>query len=205
MFTSHRTHSLCARRALALTLALGASLGACAANEDEILATDGESAELGVAQQALVEEGWTRYTTDGSPPIECSGNGLMNGFGSVGKYSDDIHIRCSASPNPRMVRGESTWSKYFSEEGFNSQFCRPGWFITGIACTGDYCDNISIRCTHMVSEPYASPPQCHWTGAFSEEQGPMNDFGQGWYARAARCTGKYCDSIEFDVCNGDAL
>jgi hypothetical protein len=57
------------------------------------------------------------------------------------------------------------------------EVCSSGWFVTGIRCTGSYCDNIEITCTHLPAAatdgyrwtPWVSeetfPGYCHWSGA----------------------------------------
>jgi hypothetical protein len=143
---------------------------------------------------------WTNYTSEEYQPVICDGNNAMNGFGSTGKYSDNIRMKCASSPNPNFWARSSSWSIYISDDGANYAGCAPGQFITGFACRGAYCDDVAVQCTQMLSLPSWSAVNCHWVGPFSEENGTSNLFGTGWFAKSVRCTGKYCDNMEFEVC-----
>lgn len=70
--------------------------------------------------------------------------------------------------------------------------CQPGTYISGIRCTGRYCDNISITCI-----PLRGGSRVHygsWTNWVSEEQGriecPPNHLVAG-----LKCGGRYCDNV----------
>jgi hypothetical protein len=70
--------------------------------------------------------------------------------------------------------------------------CEPGDYISGIRCTGKYCDNITINCLRL-----RDASRVHygvWTDWVSEEQGrrecPPNHLVAG-----LKCRGKYCDDI----------
>jgi hypothetical protein len=71
--------------------------------------------------------------------------------------------------------------------------CSSGSFVTGIRCTGSYCDNIKITCTNL---PGAATDGYRWTPWVSEETfpgyctGPVPMFIAGF-----ACNGKYCDNI----------
>ncbi|MGH8442724.1 MAG: hypothetical protein ACRETF_07475 [Nevskiaceae bacterium] len=92
------------------------------------------------------------------------------------------------------------WSNYFSEEdsglgtvtsegwyrydGDNYEVCHrtnTAGVVTGIACTGRYCDNISIECGRPVkykagATHSARLTNCGWPGWYSEEQGSGDHF-----------------------------
>jgi hypothetical protein len=69
--------------------------------------------------------------------------------------------------------------------------CNPGSFISGIRCTGGYCDNIRIFCTRISD---AAIGRGSWMAWVSEEQGrrecPPNHLIAG-----LACRGGYCDNI----------
>src|SRR5262245_38786767 len=69
--------------------------------------------------------------------------------------------------------------------------CNPGSFVSGIRCTGSYCDNVAISCTPFRG---AALGQANWTPWVSEEQGrrwcPQNHLIAG-----LACRGRYCDDL----------
>jgi hypothetical protein len=69
--------------------------------------------------------------------------------------------------------------------------------MTGIACKGSNCDNVSIQCTYMSN---VSAKNCIWTGWMSEEGGGYMYFPMGYYPTGARCRGEYCDELQYWIC-----
>lgn len=72
--------------------------------------------------------------------------------------------------------------------------CWSGWFVSGIRCTGRYCDNIEITCTKI---PGATVGADHrWTPWVSEESSSPAWCGPGPNLIAGfACNGSYCDNI----------
>ena len=72
--------------------------------------------------------------------------------------------------------------------------CRSGSFVSGIRCTGRYCDNIAITCTQL---PGATVGADHrWTPWVSEESTSPAWCGPGPNLIAGlACGGRYCDNI----------
>ena len=72
--------------------------------------------------------------------------------------------------------------------------CKSGWFVSGIRCTGSYCDNIEITCSKLPGSSVGADHR--WTPWVSEESsspawcGP----GPGLLAGMA-CKGRYCDNV----------
>jgi hypothetical protein len=72
--------------------------------------------------------------------------------------------------------------------------CRSGSFITGIRCTGRYCDNIEITCTQLPGAMVGADHR--WTPWVSEESTSPAWCGPGPNLIAGlACGGKYCDNI----------
>ncbi len=75
--------------------------------------------------------------------------------------------------------------------------------IAGFACRGKYCDNVSLFCAALQG---VRSSNCSTTRRVSEEGGGRLSFflgdkaGQKFGAKAMRCTGRYCDNKEFEVC-----
>jgi hypothetical protein len=148
----------------------------------------------------LSSETLTAWTTDGSPPVDCSkfdrlsvikGLSLQhrrpNLFASYRK--DDIQLQCSTNFDDHVgITDRATvnnyWTGFASEEhgqvvrrelidprrpGFQSNIrniygrvCGEREFVTGIACDGNYCDNVSVRCTQIAGRRYRGNAQ-GWT------------------------------------------
>ena len=70
--------------------------------------------------------------------------------------------------------------------------------MVGITCSGDYCDNIQLRCASVgpVSSCVSAP-------AISEESPPFFDLGNR-FVRRMSCSGSYCDNVGFEMCRVNA-
>jgi hypothetical protein len=152
-----------------------------------------KGAEIGSTQQA-VTAGWTPYTSEENPPIICDSASLMNQVQCRGDYCDDTRAYCQASGGSV---GPSYWTSYFSEESTNYRYCNAGYWVTGLACSGSYCDNNALQCTYIYG---ISAINCYWTGWVSEEGGGLLSFGYHYYARGMQCDGSNCDNKRFYVC-----
>ena len=168
---------------------------------------------------------WTGWVSEENPPAICPGwdEGAV-GFGCRGKFCDDVRLLCETAPFGITFTGHK-WSGWFSEEDsglatkvFHAWFgmdtdsmevCRwqsglPG-VVTGIQCSGKFCDNIAIECGTPVKNVGGSTldvtvSSCGWTGWKSEEQG-STDFGPNRYITGVECRGSYCDDKRFFVCS----
>jgi hypothetical protein len=69
--------------------------------------------------------------------------------------------------------------------------CDSGSFISGIRCTGGYCDNIKIFCTRIAD---AALGHGSWTAWFSEEEG-RRECPPSHLIAGLACQGSYCDNI----------
>ena len=90
-----------------------------------------------------------------------------------------------------MGLARSYWTPTFSEEA-GIGHCRYGYVMTGVACTGDHCDKLSLHCTQV-----GDTKGVKWSDWFSEEHdGERND---DYHVIAIRCKGRYCDkkSLQF--------
>lgn len=123
--------------------------------------------------------------------------------------------------------GTTYWSPFFSEEGKsdleqrkcilyangnelcetflygrNFHYCFGGLgaqkgIVTGMSCSGRYCDNISLECTKPTAGRLGN---CEWSRPLSEEQ-YYDFFGENRLVTAVECTGSYCDNKRFYVCS----
>jgi hypothetical protein len=175
-----------------------------------LFASESRAQEIDHIDQAL-QSGWTPETSDGLPPIHCQG--VIGGVGCSGKYCDNVSILCR---DPVAVTGDANWSDFFSEEGtniaipayqipasglrgpFNGEICPDGSAVTGLACTGRYCDNLSLECTALLN---VSTTTCRWSSrSFSEENGNVA-FPEDELLVGIACFGKYCDNKKYYLCD----
>ncbi|MBZ0218173.1 MAG: hypothetical protein K8F25_16575 [Fimbriimonadaceae bacterium] len=112
-------------------------------------------------------------TTDGRPPIICRNGALVSGLLCEGSYCDDITMRCDR--NIREVR-RHFWTRFVHRPGTGglalcaTRFGPTKGFMSGIACEGDWCDNIALQCTELeLFEP--DWDTCVTSDWFSEEEG----------------------------------
>lgn len=72
--------------------------------------------------------------------------------------------------------------------------CWAGWFVSGIRCSGRYCDNIEITCTKIPGATVGSDNR--WTPWTSEENSSPAWCGPGPNLIAGfACNGRYCDNV----------
>ena len=72
--------------------------------------------------------------------------------------------------------------------------CWAGWFVSGIRCSGRYCDNIEITCTKIPGATVGSDNL--WTPWVSEENSSPALCGPGPNLIAGfACNGGYCDNV----------
>ena len=192
MHTTHTIGSLLVCLFTGALLFAGCARGDTDTEGDEISGGAVESEDIAEAQEAIVS-GWTAYTSEEYPPVNCDGTSLVSQARCSGKYCDNIGLYCTPTGG---TAGGATWTSYFSEEGTNYRYCGAGSWVTGVACTGKYCDNISLQCRSVTG----TPVNCYWTGWMSEENGGTLSFGAGYYARGVQCSGSYCDNKRYYAC-----
>ncbi|HOD16626.1 MAG TPA: hypothetical protein PKI31_18040 [Spirochaetota bacterium] len=142
---------------------------------------------------------WLNWTTDGSAAIQCDSSFLTGGFKCKGRYCDDVNLLCRGSG---FNQTSSWWTDYFSEEGTNWRVCDSNAFVTGIRCTGKYCDNVSLRCSQLDNGGVRQ--NCYWTSDLSEEDGGTFVAPESMFVAGARCSGRYCDNMQFYLCRADS-
>ncbi|PRQ02431.1 hypothetical protein ENSA5_23580 [Enhygromyxa salina] len=140
---------------------------------------------------------WTGYVSEENPPLICSNRYAARGFDCSGSYCDNVSMDCRYLS---ATIGESSWIPYFSEEGSATADEGHCWgsnqWMTGVVCSGSYCDNLSLRCTAF---PGTSAGDCHWSSWYSEEQSPFYA-PFGYYIKGLECDGNYCDNKRYRYC-----
>jgi hypothetical protein len=90
----------------------------------------------------------------------------------------------------------TTPTSWFSEEGNHNYQCPGTQYITGVTCSGSYCDNLSVECTTTNLAKY----NCTWAGPFSEEQAAYLA-PSGRAISGIWCSGSYCDNMWYLTCS----
>lgn len=117
---------------------------------------------------------------------------------------------------PAAVVAAVNWSPYVSEEnGGPWAHCLQDQAVSGIQCSGGYCDNVRLRCETL---PFSTLMMNYNTsGWFSEENsGYSTTTSEGWYRydtsyshvcnysgtsgimTGLHCRGSHCDDIELE-------
>jgi hypothetical protein len=157
-------------------------------------------AAVGVAAVAHAEDsGWSSWFSDGSGPVYCDSHERVGATECYSHYCDFMRIFC-VDTTP-LHNGQDV-IRQFSDETWGGTDC-SGYAglarseISAMACTGDYCDNMWIRCSQRESGEHAN---CSWTNWVSEEGAGLNWFVTK-HARGAQCAGSYCDSLRYWICD----
>ena len=90
--------------------------------------------------------------------------------------------------------GTEVDTNWFSEESPSTGFCPQGEsqsVMTGLSCSGRYCDNLRLRCSYRDS---VQVDTYTWTSSFSEEQG-LGSCPSNYLVTGIKCSGRYCDNL----------
>ena len=89
----------------------------------------------------------------------------------------------------QLMAGE--WTPSTSEEaGENSPARCESRLVSGLKCSGRYCDDVSLQCGDQLPLETKS-----WSPYFSEESKEGYTCPNGEFIQGVRCHGKYCDSL----------
>src|SRR6185369_5050765 len=134
---------------------------------------------------------WTPWISDETGYAASCGwtSQAINGFACSGHYCDWVSLLCA--PMHNAAYGPAYYPT-FSEEWDGLVTFRPGWYnqdqknyevcnwgtstpgvLTGIGCSGAYCDNITLICStpSLGIDHHPTFSDCAWTSSwFSEEQ-----------------------------------
>jgi hypothetical protein len=134
-----------------------------------------------------------------TPPATCNPGSFISGIRCTGSYCDNMTISCALFRGAAL--GRASWAAWVSEEQGRRE-CPQNHLIAGLACRGSNCDNVSLYCVEVTNMQAVN---CSSTREVSEEHGGQLSFfsdaaGQRVFARAMKCSGKYCDNKSFDIC-----
>jgi hypothetical protein len=160
---------------------------------------------------AIAGTAWAvqKVVRDEVGPQTCGGDDAVRTVACTGRFCDDVHLTCERVPAfTAIAPSTSTWTDYFSEEGTNYRFCWNGvelGVITGMQCTGSYCDNHRLQCSQLVfTSGRVNDSTCFWSEEISEEFGrAIAQPPAGFYATGMMCTGRFCDNLRFHFCRID--
>lgn len=180
---------------------------------------------LGLCGSATAFAAWTPYVSEegGGPRALCPGTvEAVRGFDCNGNWCDSVSLSCGLLPYGITV-GSYHMSPFFSEEDSGvALLTSEGWYrhdtdsshvcnfsgaagvMTGIRCSGSYCDQISVECatptvTFEGVTEFVEVEDCFWTDPISEENPPFVA-PPGHFITGVDCSGWYCDNKSFHVC-----
>jgi hypothetical protein len=137
------------------------------------------------------------FSEEGKASAFCKPGYAVRGVLCSGRHCDNKRLRCCdyAGVYDRSTR--FWWSPWFSEEG-EGQFLSSAGFVSGIACSGAYCDN--LRLNYFSSSLVRNNGQCRFTRPFSGEGSASGNCGDNEFVAGCRCSGPYCGNLELWCC-----
>lgn len=153
---------------------------------------------------------WTSKTSDGwgfsDPQTQCPQNSVMSGLSCTGGHCDDVAVLCD--PAAGILTDKGDWvgeDRMFSEEGENKQTCQDGELMTGFRCTGDYCDNVEIKCSKVEG---FQRNRCEWSDV-GIKSGPFDTERRYWapedyFVAGLSCHGSYCSEMKAFLCSASS-
>ena len=141
---------------------------------------------------------WYSLTGDGISNIEMRTklNNFNYGSGSLPLKRSNFFTNLNKfkpSSYPRFeAEGNCLYTNRFSEESSSGQACPAGYVVTGIRCSGRYCDNKQLHCCMLPGLTVSGSAQ--YSRYFSEE-GVNFSKKNGEVVVGMRCSGRYCDNI----------
>lgn len=167
------------------------------------------------AQDTYAPSEFISPVSEETEPAFCPSGWAATGIRCTGSYCDNITLSCTRyTQTPATThRAPHRWSsKWISEEALSDS--ESGWsiaqgdpnsFITGIRCSGSYCDNVQVDLDASDLPVGGACAEPEWV---SEESGAEWEGTNGWrscpqgqFLRALRCRGDYCDDMQLMCCN----
>lgn len=132
------------------------------------------------------------------PPTTCARGSVVSTFTCTGRFCDNITITCRPVAAPVA---NTFWTNWVESGGNTTASCIAGdgtgsAYMSGIACRGDFCDDISLHCTRFVGLGSVSclPPTPHTDG----QVGVAAAIGSG--IGIVTCSGLHCDDKTISIC-----
>lgn len=96
---------------------------------------------------------WSGWFSDENPNYTKSSSGFVGGVKCRGRYCDDmnLHFRSHFKLTPNL--NDCYNAEWISEEGGGKRDCDrdPQYYIAGMKCRGQYCDDISLYCCRLAN------------------------------------------------------
>ncbi|MCH9684134.1 MAG: hypothetical protein K0V04_22065 [Deltaproteobacteria bacterium] len=136
--------------------------------------------------------GWAPAVSEETPPATCDGSGVAVGVDCMGWHCDLVQMFCGAHSG---TVGARVWTEWFSEEANSYRICPNTQWVTGVACQGAWCDDISLECTDLG----LSAKTCWWSSYFGSED-PIFMAPTGHLMAGVQCKGTYCEQMRYFTC-----
>jgi len=83
------------------------------------------------------------------------------------------------------------------ENGRNARRCASGYLLSGVECSGAYCDDKRLRCCPYLDGNVDSTARNYHSRWISEESGGdrHNHFVTSDFINGLSCSGRYCDNL----------
>lgn len=110
-------------------------------NKRLVIVRDGNSAPV------LEGPYWTPWISDESPSqANCPTDMIVNEIQCSDHYCDRLRMQCGPlADNYRVKSDDRKETGWFSEED-GERRCTDGYYLWGLTCSGDYCDNLKLNC-----------------------------------------------------------
>lgn len=143
---------------------------------------------------------WTPPFSDEGGEGSC--NGLVKGFHCTDRYCDNLKLECATGWDVDSQSGQ--WTHWFTDGSPSTGLWSPSTglcpqdkFVTKMQCRNRYCDDVRIFCAKVPNSVHSN---CRWRDWQSDESGPKS-FPEGSFMKGARCSGSFCDNMQFYVCD----
>ncbi len=164
---------------------------------------------LAAGSTAVSQNTWTGWFSEEQGWKQCPAGTAMKGLKCKGKYCDNKSLLCHRLPKVAAITASKSRSNPFSEEQYSysvshhsHNYHYNGNPVTGMHCSGRYCDNIRLEYTVGAA---VSTAQCQMAPYISEEKkrGIGNIFvcpGEDRFVAGMACQGNYCDNVSLFCC-----
>lgn len=137
-------------------------------------------------------------SNDGNVTLaEDDGQGTLAVDGAA-ELEEEVDEEVEASATESQLFVASTQGDYADIPSFSEE---QGWsdpsnygVITGVRCSGKYCDSMQLKASQIESTNYSSALTTY-TEWFSEENSGSGKCAPDYVVTAVKCKGRYCDSL----------
>ena len=119
----------------------------------------------------------------------------ISSLSCFGRYCDNMKAEFRTD-SLVATQGKDWWSHKFSEENNGNAQCPTNHAVTEVQCRGDYCDDLTLKCTPLKDATIYETYKTNWISEENAHQGlNVADCEDGVVIGAA-CKGRYCDEIQ---------